>query len=326
MLQRIADSLRASERVLVTAHRRPDGDALGSSLALAVALREMGREVLHLVVDPIPYNLRFLPGVGAVTGEIPEGERFDLAVTCDTPTRGALPDALWARRGDLGSLVSIDHHAENDGYADLTLLDPSAAATGVLVYRILHALDHPISAEVAKNLYVAILTDTGSFRYDSTDPECLRVTSELLATGLRPWEIASRVYESQPEARLRLLAETLSTLELSCAGRFATLTVRQETLQACGATVDMLDGFVNHARSVDGVEVAALFVELPEGGFKVSFRSRGNVPLDDVGRRLGGKGSRNAASARVDGDLEIAKTLASEAVRALLPAPENAVA
>lgn len=325
MLKRVVGTISEGKRFLVTAHQRPDGDALGSSLALALALREMGREVVHLAPDPVPYNFRFLPGVEDLVTSLPEGERFDATFVCDTPRRDALPKQLWEDPERLGPIVNIDHHRDSECFGDIDYIDPSAAAVGVMIWRILQALGHRVTAEVAEGLYAAILTDTGSFRYDCTDPECMRVTGELIAAGVHPWEMASHIYESQPEARLRLLASTLSTLEVSHAGRYATLTVRQESMQDCGATFDMLDGFVNHARSVDGVEVAALFVELPEGGFKVSFRSRGNVPLETVGQRLGGNGSRNAASALLSGGLDSAKDLASQAVTELFPSPKNAV-
>ncbi|MDF1563559.1 MAG: bifunctional oligoribonuclease/PAP phosphatase NrnA [Deltaproteobacteria bacterium] len=305
----------------MAAHQRPDGDALGSSLAISLALREMGKEVVHFAPDDLPYNFRFLPGVDEIASTLPEGPPFDATFVCDTPRQEALPEALWAKQGLLGTLVNIDHHRDSEAFGDLNYIDPTAAAVGVMIWRILQALGHPVSEPVAVGLYTAILTDTGSFRYDCTDPECMRVTGELIAAGVHPWEMASRIYESQPEARLRLLASALQTLEVSHAGQYATLTVFQETLRSCGATPDMLDGFVNHARSVDGVEVAALFVELPEGGFKVSFRSRGNVPLQRVGERLGGNGSRNAASALIPGELASAKALASEAVTEIIPAP-----
>ncbi|RMG16219.1 MAG: bifunctional oligoribonuclease/PAP phosphatase NrnA [Deltaproteobacteria bacterium] len=326
MLERIVDLIRTGHRFLVTMHRRPDGDALGASLALAEALREMGKEVLHYNPDPPPYNVRWLPGCEALSCTVPTEARFDASFVCDTPSLERLGPA-FPRDGRAGCLVNIDHHEVSRPYGDLKLIDTQAAAAGVLVFRLLQALEHPISHAVAHALYASILTDTGSFRYDSTDPEALHVTGELIAAGVRPWEIASRIYESQPAARVRLLAKVLDTLEVAFDGRWGSLTVTNAMLDAAGASRDMLDGFVNHARAVDGVEVAALFVEEAAGErWKVSFRSRGHYDLTALGKRLGGKGSPNAASVVLTGTLPEVKERVSQAVAQLFGVPASAVA
>ena len=325
MLERIVEVIRTGERFLVTMHRQPDGDALGSSLALALALREMGKEVLHYNPDAAPYNVRWLPGADEIAADVPADARFDATFVCDTPDSCRLGPA-FPRDGRAGLVVNIDHHEVPAPFGDLHLVDTRAAAAGVMVFRLLKALGHPIGREVAHALYASILTDTGSFRYDSTDPEALRITGDLIAAGVRPWEMASRIYESQPAARIRLLAKALGTLEVSFDGRLGTLVVTQQMLTESGASREMLDGFVNHARSVDGVEVAALFVEEPGGDWKVSFRSRGHYDLTDLGRRLGGKGSPNAASAVLTGGLGEVKERVSQAVAQLFGMAATAVA
>ena len=322
MLERVADLVRGGRRFLVTMHRRPDGDALGSSLALACALQEMGKEVVHYNPDPVPYNLRFLPGAERIVDSV-DGA-FDVTLVCDTPSLDRLGDGL-PDASARGVLVSLDHHG-GEPFGEVNLVDTRAAAVGVLVWRLLGALEHPVSREVAHGLYASILTDTGSFRYDSTDPESLAITGELIAAGVRPWEIASRIYESQPAARVRLLARVLATLDVALAGRYATLVVTREMLDACGATEEMLDGFVNQARGVDGVEVAGLFVELEGGAWKGSFRSRGNVNLRALGQRLGGTGKHNAASAVLTGDEAAVKDRAARAVASLFGVADTAVA
>jgi len=325
MLDRVADLVREGRRFLVTMHRRPDGDALGSSLALACALREMGKKVVHYNPDPSPYNFRFLPGADRVVNRIPKAARFDVTFVCDTSNPERLGPDVPASRQRRGIVVTVDHHDEA-GLGDVRLVDPDAAAVGVLVWRLLQHLGHPVSHDVAHGIYASILTDTGSFRYDSTDPESLSITGELIAAGVRPWEMASRIYESQPAARLRLLAQVLATLEVTHDGRFAALSVSRQMLHDAGATDEMLDGFVNHARSVDGVEVAALFVEQADGTVKVSMRSRGNYDLAELGQRLGGKGKHNAASVVVEGELGAAKDAAARAVASLFGVADSAVA
>jgi bifunctional oligoribonuclease and PAP phosphatase NrnA len=320
MIDRVAEILRQGRRFLVTMHREPDGDALGSSLALACALREMGKDVVHYNPDPAPYNLRFLPGCEHLIRTVPDGA-FDATLVCDTPRPERLGDGL----PEGGVLVNIDHH-RGPGFGDVQLVDPNAAASGVMVFRLLRHLGHAISRDVAHGLYASILTDTGSFRYDSTDPESLRITADLIAAGVRPWQMASQIYESQPAARVHLLAQTLATLEVTSRGRLASLVVTQEMLQACGASPDMLDGFVNHARAVDGVEVALLLVEQDEGVFHATFRSRGNVDLTVLGKRLGGKGATNGASAFLTGTLQEVKERAARAVGGLFEVADTAVA
>jgi len=325
-MDQIIKLIRPGARALVTAGGESDGDAIGSGLALCLALRERGLSVTFFSDAEIPYNLSFLSGASERADQLPLDAQFELCFVCDTPDFARLPAVVKGLGDRLGTVINIDHHPTNTAFGDLQLVDPKAAAAGVVVYRLLQAMEHPISQDIAACLYASILTDTGSFRYNSTDPEALKITGELIACGVQPWEMASRIYETQPEARVRLLASALSTLEMGHKGRYATLTVRQEALRACGATVAMLDGFVNHARAVDGVEIAALFVELPEGGFKVSFRSRGNVPLHQVGESLGGKGSHNAASAHLTGELATVKDLASKAVDALFSQGRGAAA
>jgi phosphoesterase RecJ-like protein len=199
-------------------------------------------------------------------------------------------------------LLNLDHHITTEPFGDLNYVDPAAASVGILAYKIINGLEHPLSRDAAECIYASILADTGCFRYSSTDPECLRVAAELLEAGVDPWEMTVRVYEMQPLARMRLLADVLRTLEVH--GKLATITITNEMVARTGSPLDLTDGFINYARSVDGVEVAASFREPADGSraWRVSFRSRGRVNVAAIAQKFGGGGHHNAAGCSIEGD------------------------
>ena len=299
-LPRAIEALRGARRVLCTMHRGPDGDALGSALALACALRELGREVVVYNPDELPYNFRFLPGAAEVARTIAPGAAFDVTIATDAGAYDRLgPDVPPV--GRRGILLNLDHHITTEPFGDVNYVDPHAASVGILAYKIIKGLGHSISREAAECIYASILADTGSFRYSSTDPECFRVAAELLEAGVDPWEMTVRVYEQQPLARMRLLADVLKTLEVH--GKLATITITNEMVARTASPIDLTDGFINYARSVDGVEVAASFREPSNGGpWRVSFRSRGRVNVAAIAQKFGGGGHHNAAGCSIAGD------------------------
>ena len=312
--------IRAAQRVLVTMHAKPDGDALGSSLAVACALRELGKEVVHYNPDPVPFHFAFLPGASHIVDRLSPDDRFDLCVVCDTSRLSRLgPDLPSAEAR--GVTLTLDHHGAREPFAELELVDEEAAAVGVLVWRLLEAMGHPVSRDVALGIYTSILTDTGSFRYNSTNPEALRVAAALIELGVSPWEVASQVYEAQPAEKVRLLGQVLSTIEFAYDGRLAVLEASRQTLEELGASVEMLDGMVNHARGVMGVEVAVLVAETDENACKAIFRSRGRVDLLPLAQQVGARAMPNAASVVLTANLPGAKQAAAQAVGTLFGAP-----
>jgi phosphoesterase RecJ-like protein len=300
-LPRAIDALRPARRVLITMHRGPDGDALGSALALACALREMGREVVVYNPDDLPYNFQFLPGAGSVSRTVGPEEAFDVTIATDAGAFDRLGPEV-PHRPRRGVLINLDHHITTEPFGDINYVDPHAASVGILAWKIIRGLGHKVSADAAQCIYASILADTGCFRYSSTDPECLRVAAELLEAGVDPWEMTVRVYEMQPLARMRLLADVLQTLEVH--GKLATITITNEMMARTGSPLDLTDGFINYARSVDGVEVAASFREPSDGSraWRVSFRSRGRVNVAAIAQKFGGGGHHNAAGCSIEGD------------------------
>jgi len=316
-LQQVVETLRGSRRVLCFAHPDPDGDALGSTLALALALTEMGREVTLYCPTPIPGSLRFLPGLASLVPSLDGRGPWDATVICDVGSSRRIGPSL-PERARLGVLINLDHHLTSDDFGDVNCVDAEAASVGVMVARVLAGLGHPLSRDVATALYTSVLTDTGSFRYSSTNPEALRTAADCVAAGVDPWEVSSAIYEQQPLARLKLLARALDSLELSPDGSLATLVVSREMSRIAGGDRSLTDGFVNYARSVAGVQVAALLVEPMDAGepWSLSLRSRGGVNVAAVAALFGGGGHHNAAGLKLHGTAaEVRSQLAAAVAR-----------
>ncbi|HKK00556.1 MAG TPA: DHH family phosphoesterase [Desulfuromonadales bacterium] len=301
MIKKILKSIDESHRFLVVSHENPDGDALGSTLALANALREMDKEVVALNCDGVPAAFDFLPGAATVVRAL-EGEApFDVGFVLDA---GELRRAGPGVREMCRVLVNIDHHPYSEEFGKIHYVDVAASATGALIHRILSAKEHPISLDVAACIYTAVLSDTGSFRYSNANPEAFRIAASMVECGVDPWEIASGLYESQAETRLRLLALALATLTVSASGQIASVSVTEEMMRQAGAGPEHTDGFVNYPRSIRGVEVGLFFREVADGRFKVGFRSKGRIDVGALARAFGGGGHHNAAGALVEGSLE----------------------
>ena len=299
-LQRAAQLIQSNERFLVSGHAHPDGDAIGSTLALYHLLRALGKEVIAFNVDPVPFNLNFLPGADQVVSVLPDDARFDVACLLDCHEKARAGDR-FPENGWGESLLVIDHHRLKETPADVLVHDERAAATAELVYRLARTLNAPMIPELVECIYCAIVTDTGGFRYSNTSPTAMSIAADLIAHGVDVWHITSHIYESNPVERLQLLAEVLGTLEQSRCKRLAVLRISAEMMARYEASESMLDGFINHARSIRGVEVAAQLREQSDGSYRISFRSRGRVDVSEIAMRFGGGGHRNAAGCTIEG-------------------------
>lgn len=317
MPEQLVALLKNHSRFLIASHESPDGDAIASTLALANALREQGKEVVAFNRDGVPGDYRFLPGWEQLVTSVESGARFDVGFVLDA---GELKRAGAWIRGACRILVNIDHHPHSEDFGDVYSVDEAASATGVLVYRLLCAAGWPISRDVATCLYTTILSDTGSFRYSNADPEAFRVAGEMVALGVDPWQIASGLYESQEEVRLRLLALALPTLDVAPSGTFAAITVTADMYAATGATSEHTDRFINYPRSVRGVEVAIFFRQIGPDRFKVGFRSKGKIDVGALSREFAGGGHHNAAGAVLEGPLPVVRDLVFSRLGTLLAA------
>lgn len=316
MIDSIVQLIQNGRTFLVASHENPDGDAVGSTLALALMLREMGKEVIAYNRDKVSQDYSYLPGFDMLTDQVDQHLSFDVGFVLDA---GELERAGSWIRGQSEKLVNIDHHPFSEDFGDLYYVDSQASATGAMVYRILQALDHPLSLDVAICIYTAILSDTGSFRYSNANPEAFLVASAMIERGVDPWSIASGLYESQETERLKLLALSLSTLRVSQCGRYASLAVTLEMYRQSGSRSEHTDRFINYPRSIRGVEVAIFFRQLSREEFKVGFRSRGTIDVGALARAMGGGGHHNAAGATVQGSLEFVQDWVFDKVEQLLP-------
>lgn len=287
---------------LVSSHTNPEGDAIGSALALAEGLEILGKDVTVYFDDTIPYLYRFMPHVEKIVHNI-DGRVFDVTIAVDCGKLDRLGKG-FRKVGDKGVFVNIDHHSTNDLFGDINLIDERASATGEIVYRLLKDLGVPITPTIATNLYVAILMDTGSFRYSSATPEAFRIAAELVDKGVKPWEVAKRIYESYPIERLRLLSHSLGTIELRCNGKVALMVVTGEMYRMSGATEEMTESFVNYPRSIEGVKVAVFIREIGEERYKLSLRAKEDVDVSEVASIFGGGGHRRAAGCIMEGRMD----------------------
>jgi len=314
MLQRACAVLRRAERVLLTSHRRPDGDGTGSMAGLASLLRACGKTAVIYSVDPIARRYRWLPLVSSTVQTISFDERFDCTVVVDCADVTLLGDTLPPPEV-CGHLITLDHHASGHPFGDIAVWDPAAAAVGVLVHRIAVREGWPITIEAAVPLYVSLISDTGGFRHANTNAEALSVAAALIRAGVVPSSIAASLEERPSPGKLRLLGAVLSTLELHCAGRAGMLTVTTDMVEGARASWEDIEGMVNWARNVEGVQVGVLLTTAKGGGVRVSMRSRSEkVDVGKICMALGGGGHPGAGGCHIAADLAITK---DRVVRAL---------
>ncbi len=311
--------IEQAETIVVSAHHGPDGDALGSTLALTQALNQFGKKAVAFNRDPAPYNLSYLHGADELVRDPREFPKpLDLFIVCDCTSLQRVDPALVLDTNHT-KVLCVDHHATIDSdFADVLLHDVAACATGELVYRLIVEMGISLTKPVAEALFAAIHTDTGSFRYSNTSPAALSAAGELVRAGVDVWHVCSQTYENYPVGRVKLLGEVLDTLTVSNCGRFAFLTVTQAMFTRTGTGPEVIDGFINYARGVQGVEVAAQVRVVAPEKFLISLRSRGRVDVATLAAGFGGGGHKNAAGCGIDGDADSVIQTITEAFQEIL--------
>lgn len=307
MLDRLLALVHQHDRFLLSTHTRPDGDAIGSELAMGRFLEKLGKEVTILNSDPPPRTLEWLPGIekaGLFGGTLAQRKAVAEAkviLVMDVNAADRLGDLAGPIQNSGALKVLIDHHTDPEGWFDLQYARDTAAATGQLVYEIICAEDAAlIDAALATTLYTAIMTDTGSFRYNSVTPAVHRVVADLLECGgITPAPIHTALYDNRTLASVRLLGRALGEIALRYGGQIGYTVVTNDMLRAVGADTDDKEGIVSYVLSVEGVRAALIFSEA-SGGTKISFRSEGDVHVNGWARAFGGGGHRNASGAYVE--------------------------
>lgn len=317
MIPRIVAAIAAHQSFLITTHENPDGDAVGSVLALANFLKRLGKDVTVYCCDPIPELYDFLPLADTVVCSIPQ-RHYDVCFVLDVGEFRRAGQQIASFEG-IGSFINIDHHLHCENFGAINLIDAEAAATGILIHRIIQAAGHETDYATALCIYTAIITDTGSFHYSNANPEAFSVAGEMVARGVNAWSVAEKLYESQPRERLELLSLALATLSISSRGNYASLAVTLDMYARTGACAELTDGFVNYPRSIRGVEVAIFFREIRDGLFKVGFRSKGKVDVSALAAGFGGGGHHNAAGCTVAGTLEEVRAAVFAHLEKVLP-------
>lgn len=313
-----AKRLKKAYRVLLTCHRNPDGDALGSELALAELSEKLGVKPVIVNRDQTPANLMLLPGANRIEvadhlpGDFPDA--YDLVITVECPDLD--------RAGFEGltqvPILNIDHHPANPAYGVVNYLDENSPAVGEMVWRLYGEIGVLPSAKAATNLFVALSTDTGDFRYSNATGRAFRAAAEMVDAGAKPVQVADWVNGNRSEASVRLLGEALRTLRLECDGQLALITADQEAFRRAHAGPEDTEEIVNVPRSISGVRAVAYFKQWEPGVVRVSLRSRGSVDVRRVAAGFGGGGHTNAAGCAINGELpEIERQVAAAVAGAL---------
>jgi len=314
---KIVEAIKNSRRFVVVSHVNPEGDAVGSLLGMYLGLKGMGKEVVPYLEDQLPPLYDFLPGSKDIVHTLEGVKDIDCTIAVDCGQADRLGDNFSSFKGK-GVFLNIDHHVTNDNYGDVNLVVPEASAAGEIVYDVRKAAGAEITKGIAINLYTAIHTDTGSFRYSCSTPEAFRKAGELVRAGADPWDISVKVYENYPAARFKLLGATLSTLEFTDDNKIAIVHVTLESIKSFDGTKDMTDGFVNYARAIEGVEVGVLFREVKKGEYKASLRSKGRIDVSGVAGLFNGGGHAHAAGFSIKGNLlEVKAKVVAELEKAL---------
>ena len=303
--EQIIDLIKQNKQFYLFSHMLPDGDSIGSLLAMGEALTLMGKEIGMFTPGHIPFKYSFLNGSELVGHTAIEGKSDWVSIVLDSSDADRL--SIFKEAALISNvLVNIDHHVTNQYYGTLNLVDPEASATGEIVYTLIRDLGLELTKTMAESLYVAISTDTGSFKYDNTTPYTHEVVADLLRHELSPGTLSQRIFDERPRSFYILLKEALSSLEFYQGGDIAIMTLSRDLRERSGATTDDLDGIVNYTRNIEGVELGILFYVDSAEEVKVGFRSK-TLDVSELAGRLNGGGHVRAAGCRLQGGYEEVK-------------------
>ncbi|MFH1860425.1 MAG: bifunctional oligoribonuclease/PAP phosphatase NrnA [bacterium] len=309
ILNLIENVFEKEERFIITSHVRPDGDSIGTQLALGIMLNEMGKKVTILNEDPIPKSYSFLPHSDWIKSSLNNDSQFDVAIILDC--------SEWERVGRIAPIaqkadviVNIDHHVDGIGLGKYNYIDPSAAAVAEQAYRLLKHMKKPLTYELALCLYTGIMTDTGSFKHGNTTVNSHHIVSEFLKAGVKPDFVYRMLYERNSSSSLVLQGMLLSSMQMSNDGCVAWTSITQEILKKVGYIVEFEpESVLGMIRSIEGVNVVLLFRDLGEDKIKVNFRSKNGVDVWQIARNFDGGGHKQAAGCVINGTLEVVQEM-----------------
>jgi phosphoesterase RecJ-like protein len=312
-LNRIVEAVRERHRFVLASHSRPDGDSIGSQLAAAFALRHLGKQVTIVNADPAPGPLMQFPGVRGI----------QIADRVHVPA-GDDAAAIIMECGDLARtgvsgleqffVINIDHHPGNLEYGSLNWFDPSAAACGEMVFDLVRALGVPLTLEIATHIYLAILTDTGSFHYSNITPRTFDICEQTVAAGVDPVLVARNVYDSNNMGRLKLFGAVLSQMQIDPSGRIAIVYLDHEMAREAGGTYEDTEGIINLPLTVKEIQAVVFFKQGEGDQYRVSMRSKGDIDIGAIAKEFGGGGHKNAAGCTVAGPIDALQKLFIEKI------------
>ncbi|MBM7854441.1 phosphoesterase RecJ-like protein [Desulfohalotomaculum tongense] len=308
----VAGVLTSANSVILSGHVMPDGDSIGSTIALGLALEKMGKKVTLSSPHAVPEMYRFLPGAHRVHQGLPEGE-YDVFVVLDCSVPDRLGDRLQKLLDKDITVVNIDHHQTKETFAHVNYIDPKAAATGEIIYDLLVEMGVDLDLDIATNLYTAIVTDTGAFKYEGTTANTHRKAAALLECGVPGSRICKLLYDEKPIEVLKVLQAALPTLSISPCGKVAWISFDWQSRQRVGARDEHTDELVDYPRKIKGVEVAMLFREISPGSVKVSMRSNYYVDVNKLAAQFDGGGHKRAAGCLIQGEFNAVKERVIEA-------------
>ena len=308
ILDDIATIVKRGKRFFLASHKDPDGDAIGSLLALGEALILSGKEVVLFNEGPVPDSMAFLVGIERIVDRFnPESEsEFDALFILDCGTLERL-GGISSSICNIKPLINIDHHENNSQFGDVNFVDTNSSSVGEIIYRLIQVADLPMSKNIAENLFVAIQTDTGSFRYENTTREAFTIAGEMVRWGVSPWKISRKVMDEYSLKKLRLLELTLKTLEIFYEGKVGLITITQQMFSKAKANNFDNERFVDYPRFISGVEIGVLIKELGKDYYKFSLRSNDWVNVADLAYHFGGGGHPKAAAFTRHGSLDSIK-------------------
>ncbi len=324
--ERLLAEIHGATNIVLLTHSHPDGDALGSLFAFADILETLGKKVLCFLEEPVSHHYDFLPDIQRANTSLQTFRQFVIDAGADILMVGldcGDDDRLGKSKAEflkIEPFLVIDHHRSHRTFGTISWVDPCRSSTGEMIYELAQALNVPISYNCAYNLYVAICTDTGSFRYECTTPRTMHIAADLLDKGVRPEEVGSHLYDKYSVERLKLMEMVLATINLCAQNQIAFMHVSGKMLKESGATIQDVEGFVDLPRSLHSVKVAVLLKETSNGVVAVSMRAKGQCDVAAVAKGFDGGGHRNAAGFRCQGKTiqQVQQELQDALSRALL--------
>jgi bifunctional oligoribonuclease and PAP phosphatase NrnA len=313
-MARIVDAIRTRQRFVLSSHSRPDGDAIGSQLSMLYALRALGKDAIAVNADAAPPPLMAFPGVPDIVIAPRVEGRFDAAIVMEC---GDL-----ARTGVAGFdqffVINIDHHPGNTSYGQINWFDSSAAACAEMVYDIVGALGVKLTVEIATHIYLAILTDTGSFHYSGITPRTFEICRECIDAGVDPVQVARSVYDSNSMGRLKLFGSVLSAMQIDFTGRIAIVYVDHEMAREAGGTYEDTEGLINLPLTVKEIQAVVFFKQLEADEYRISLRSKGDIDIGAIAKEFGGGGHKNASGCTVTGPIDALQKTFIEKIEAAI--------